>query len=86
MLIKHLKNHFWQYLVLSLILIFGVVSFFLALGNKQLQFKIVVATAFLYVLWGIVHHLLEKDLYFHLVIEYIVVALLAIVILGGILL
>ena len=85
-MINHLKTHFFQYFVLIVILSLGVISFILSIGNKELQFKIVVAVSFLYVIWGMVHHFLEKTLYPKIVIEYIAVALLATVILGGLLL
>ena len=81
-----LKNHFFQYFVLLTILSLGFVSFVSSFGNRRLQFKIVVTTSFLYVVWGVVHHFLEKTLYPKIVVEYILVALLAVVILGGLLL
>jgi len=79
------KKLFFQYIILLIILCLGVVSFILSIGNRRLQFKIVLVTSFLYVVWGIVHHFLEKTLYPKIVVEYIVVALLAVVILGGLL-
>lgn len=85
-MIDHLKTHFFQYFTLLLILSLGVFGFILSIGNKSLQFKIVLITSFLYVIWGIVHHFFEKTLYPKIVIEYVAVALLAVVILGGLLL
>ena len=80
------KKHIFQYIILLMILSLGLLSFIWSIGHKRLQFKIVVVTAFLYVIWGVVHHFLEKSLYSKIVVEYIAVALLAIVILGGLLL
>lgn len=85
-MIKERKNHLFQYFILLTILSSGFISFIWSAGNRRLQFKIVVVTAFLYAVWGLVHHFLEKTLYPKIVIEYIAVAILAIVILGGLLL
>lgn len=80
------RKHIFPYLILVLILSFGFGSLMIFSGNKFLQFKIGVVTAFLYVVWGVVHHLLEGSLYLKIVVEYIFVALLAIAILAGLLL
>lgn len=85
-MLNHLKSHFFEYLVLFLILSLGCLGFLIARGNKGIQFKVVLITSFLYVIWGIVHHFLEKTLYFKVMVEYVAVGLLAIVILGGLLL
>lgn len=84
-MISHFKTHFFQYFVLLIIIGLGAISFIISIGDKELQFKIILATSSFYVIWGIVHHFLEKTLYPKIVIEYIAVALLAIVILGGLL-
>lgn len=82
---KERKTSLFQYFVLLTILSLGFLSFVLSIGNRRLQFKIVVLTSFLYVVLGIIHHFFEKTLYPKIVVEYIVVALLAVVILGGLL-
>jgi len=84
-MISHFKTHFFQYFILLIIVALGAISFIIFIGDKELQFKIILVTSFLYVVWGVVHHFLEKTLYPKIVIEYIAVALLAIVILGGLL-
>lgn len=83
---KRVANHLAQYLILLIILSLAALFFFLASGHRQLQFKIVVLASSLYVAWGVVYHFFDKTLYSKVVVEYIAVALLAIVILGGLLL
>lgn len=83
---KLVANRLIQYLTLLIILSLMVLFFFLAHGHRQLQFKIVVLASFIYVIWGAVYHFLNKTLYPKVVVEYIAVAALAIVILGGLLL
>ncbi|MBL7159343.1 hypothetical protein ISS85_02635 [Candidatus Microgenomates bacterium] len=85
-MITRIKNHFFPYLILFSLLSLGAISFLLSAGNKHSQFKIVVLTSFFYVVWGMIHHFLDKTLYLKIVIEYIAVAMLAIVVLGGLLL
>ena len=40
-----------------------------------------IATAVAYVAWGIVHHLLHKDLHIETVVEYVAIAALGLIIL-----
>ncbi len=42
-------------------------------GNKQIQMMLVVFGAFVYVLWGIVHHYINHNLKTKIVIEYILI-------------
>lgn len=70
---KHLKH----YLALLSLLAFAVFFFFFFGYNRQAQEGIIIATAAVYVVWGIVHHLIEKDFHWRIVLEYIVVASLA---------
>lgn len=85
-MITRIKNHFFPYLILFGFLSLGAIGFLLSAGNKGLQFKIVVLTSFLYVIWGVAYHFFDKTLYLKIVVEYIVIAILAMVILGGFLL
>lgn len=66
-------------ILLSALVVFSFVSY-----SRLLQFATGVVTALLYIGWGIVHHKLEGDLYFKNMIEYVLIAILSIVILGGI--
>lgn len=79
------NNHFHiiHYLVLVVILGLAVVLFFLAAGNHQYQFKIAIITSTLYFIWGVIHHRLEGDLHPRIMVEYLLVALLAVILLKG---
>lgn len=79
------NNHFHiiHYLILIVILGLAVVLFFLAVGNHQLQFRIAITTSTLYFIWGVIHHRLEGDLHPRIMVEYLLIALLAIILLKG---
>ena len=79
-------RHFPHYVVLFGIFATAIGGFILFSWDKSLQIGLVVATAFSYVAWGIVHHFLHDDLYPEVVIEYIAVAALGSVLLLSVLL
>lgn len=74
---KNLKH----YLALFSILILAVFFFFLFSFNRQAQEGVIIATAAAYVLWGVIYHLLEKDFHWRILIEYLVIASLAAILL-----
>jgi hypothetical protein len=67
-IVKHLGYY------LSLIAILAL-SFFLAYSSssKIFQLGVIIATTFIYVLWGFIHHLIDHDLHPKIVIEYILI-------------
>jgi len=67
------KNHIGYYIFLLLILGFGFFMALFASPNKQLQMIVVVITTFFYIVWGILHHLLNHDLSVKIVVEYILI-------------
>ncbi len=79
---KHLPHYF------SLLGIFaaGIAGFVIFSYDKQFQAVLTIAIAIAYVLWGIIHHLLHKDLYFAVVLEYLLYAILGVVIVFSVLL
>lgn len=71
----------WQYL--HYIVLFGIVgvgamAFFQLAGNSPLQLLAGIITTLAYVAWGIIHHALHGDLHLKVVVEYAVIALIAI--------
>lgn len=80
---KDLYFHFLYYLVLITILGLGIILFYLFAGNSQRQFTVIIATSITYFLWGVVYHKLEGDLHPKIVVEYLLIALLAILLLHG---
>ncbi|MFH0864184.1 MAG: hypothetical protein V1858_03795 [Candidatus Gottesmanbacteria bacterium] len=83
--INDVKTHFWHYLILLMIIAIGGIAF-IKQTNIQNRFYIGSLVAIAYVFWGIFHHLMEKNLKLKIVIEYSLIALMAVVLLGGILL
>ena len=65
-------KHSAYYIFLIVILALG---FLLAYSNSDRSFQIGIAivTTFFYILWGIMHHLLNHDLNVKIVIEYILI-------------
>lgn len=72
-----IKLHLSHSLSLLVILNIGVGAFFYFRFNPAYQAGVIVATSIAYVLWGVVHHLLCEDLHLKVVLEYILIALLA---------
>lgn len=71
---KHIKH----YLPLLGIFTVGFFGFAYFSYDRLFQGSIVVSVAIAYVVWGIIHHALHKDLYLEVVIEYILIALLCV--------
>ena len=74
---EEIKEHFTHYLVLLVILDVAIAAFFLFSFNKIYQAAVVVAMGILYVLWGIIHHFLADDLHLKVILEYVLFAFLA---------
>lgn len=72
-------------IILLCILATGLTAFYYVRSNTMLQFIIGSATSVAYVFWGIIHHMIQKDLHLNVVIEYILMATIAIVILATVL-
>lgn len=80
---KEKQFHLLHYVVLISILLFAVVLFSFFTGNAQYQFYIAIITSFAYFIWGIIHHHLEGDLHPKIMVEYLFIAILAVVLLKG---
>lgn len=76
-----MKTHILHFVMLLAILALGVVSFFVSTGNTSLQFIIGVVTAIAYVFWGLLHHAASGDLHKKIVVEYVLIAAIAILLL-----
>jgi hypothetical protein len=76
-----LKKHFGYYLSLSAILLLGIILIILTSPNIKLQGLVIALTVFFYVLWGILHHLINHELSSRIVIEYVLVGALGLSIL-----
>ena len=55
------------------------VAFFVFSYDRNFQLAIAIATSIGYVVWGVVHHAIHRDLYIVVVFEYLAMALLGLV-------
>lgn len=67
------SKHWGYYISLVLILLLGFLLTSISTSNRQLQIGVVTLTTLFYVLWGILHHLLNHDLNVKIVIEYVLI-------------
>jgi len=74
--VKDLKH----YLSLMAILSIGFGLFWIFNFNRQIQILITGGLGVTYVIWGIIHHAIKKELHWRIVWEYIVVATVACVV------
>ena len=72
-----LKKHAGYYISLFAILFLGFLIAYNS-ADKQFQFLVAVLTAFLYALWGILHHIINHELTPTIVVEYTLMAMLGI--------
>ena len=84
MMKKQQLLHLMHYLILVVILGIGLVLFWFFTGLPNRQYAVVIAISSLYFLWGIFHHLVEGDLHGRIVVEYLLIALMAVVLLRGV--
>jgi len=82
---EDVKAHFWHYLVLVAMIFVGGLAFFASPHNTA-KFQVAALIALAYIFWGIFHHLLENNLNLKIVVEYTLIGLLSVILLGGILL
>jgi len=69
-----------HYLLLFAILIAGFAGLILFSYNRGYQVAIAFGLMAAYVIWGLVHHSIHKDLYFETFVEYFAIAVLGFVI------
>lgn len=79
-MMSRLYNHSGYYVFLIIILILGFLLAYTSASSRNFQIGVVIVTTFFYVLWGIMHHLLNHDLNVKIVIEYILVGTLGLTI------
>lgn len=72
---EKIKKHAGYYFLLFAILSIGLFLTF-SMQDKQSQMLVITFTAFLYVGWGILHHLLHHELTPKIVVEYVLMAAL----------
>ncbi|OGG06399.1 hypothetical protein A3D05_04435 [Candidatus Gottesmanbacteria bacterium RIFCSPHIGHO2_02_FULL_40_24] len=77
------KHIFFHYLSLFFLLSAGFILFYQNQGISKNQLTIAFFISFFYVIWGIIHHYLKGDLHWRIVIEYSLIAILAVILIRG---
>lgn len=85
MVSKNTLRHIQHYLPLLGIFGAGVIGFYVFSYDRLFQFFIAVAVSLSYVTWGVVHHYLHEDFHLSILIEYLVIAILGLVVIFSIL-
>lgn len=78
---QKLQKHFGYYLSLAAILGLGLALILLTSPNIKLQSLVILLTVLFYILWGVLHHLINHELSARIVIEYILIGVLGLSIL-----
>ena len=78
-------RHLSHYIVFLTIMMVGLVAMIVS-GRSTLTHTIILVLLSLgYFVWGVVHHLLEKDLHLEVVLEYFIMGLLGLAFVIGVL-
>jgi hypothetical protein len=77
---KKIAKDIQHYLPLAGLFLLGFFAFLYFSYDQTFQAAVAISVAVAYVVWGIVHHAIHRDLDLSVVIEYIIVACLGLVI------
>lgn len=78
---EKLRSHLAYYFSLITILALGLILIFLTRPNIFLQALVILVMVIFYVLWGILHHLINHELSLRIVVEYVLIGALGVSIL-----
>ena len=73
-----MKKHLAYYISLLIFLVLGIVLMISVSPDRFMQMIILIALSVLYAVIGIIHHLINHDLVFKIMIEYVLIAMLGI--------
>ena len=76
---KYLSRNMQHYLPLITILMAGMLGFYLFSYDRIFQSVLLIAVSASYVVWGVVHHFIHDDLHYMIIVEYVIIALLGVV-------
>ncbi len=85
-MITEIKRHLLSFLLLFFGLLIALLVFFYFSYDPHYQRRVIYGTAVFYFLWSLYHHYQKGDLQFSLVVEYLLVALFAALLITGTLL
>lgn len=77
MIFKEIKQKPFEYVLLVLILLLGAVFFFAFSHTPHAQRRVVYLTGGTYMFWSLLHHYKRGDLSLPIVLEYLIIALFA---------
>lgn len=77
---KDLAHHPLHYFALLCLMAVGLWGLFWFDYDRLVQMAIVVGLALAYVAWGVIHHFLHRDLHVKIIFEYLLVAILTVLI------
>lgn len=75
-IIEHAKSHLTQIFLITSIFIISIIALRVFASDRNARMYVIVFMSFSYVLWGIIHHAIQKDLNIKIALEYIGFALL----------
>lgn len=76
-------NKFLYFLTLVLVLALSTCFFYLLAGFPHKQFALIILAAIFYFVWGVAHHLIKGDFHLKIMLEYLLIAILAVILLKG---
>jgi len=81
-ILNEIKKHPLNYLILGIILIIAAFAFFYFRQNFDThdQRRVVYVTAALYLFWSLYHHYRRGDLQLSIILEYLLLAVFAVII------
>lgn len=80
--LKHLPHYF----TLMIVLVVGFLAFNTFSYSIAIQATIAAVVAGAYIIWGVAHHAFHDDLHLSVIIEYVIVAMLGLIMVLSILL
>ncbi len=83
---KEIKKQPFDYLLLLAVSLLTIILFLLFgnHGHSHFQRRVLYAFTAFYFIWSLVHHSRRRDLQLSIIVEYLLLALLALIIISGI--
>lgn len=75
--IKKFSKLYGSYVILAIGLIIGFSIYFLTYTQPAIQAGSVICTGLFYILWGTIHHASQDDFHLKIILEYTLIASLA---------
>lgn len=86
MIFREIRQKPFEYLALLLILVIATIAFFVFSYDPHHQRRVIYATTIAYLGWSLFHHYRRGDLELSIIVEYLIFALFALVLVSSTLL